>query len=76
MTETVLIPELTVLGDTASSTVSYIGKATPGSATSAPVWQICKIVLDGSGNFLSQKWANGDGNFANIWDDRATLTYI
>ena len=31
------------LVDNASSTVSYIGKANPGSATSSNVWQIQKI---------------------------------
>jgi hypothetical protein len=73
---TTIIPEMTRLSDPASSTVTYMGLAAPGTATSAALWQISKITFDGSGNFLSQKWADGNGNLDNVWDDRASLTYV
>lgn len=71
----VTIPQQTTLSDPASSTITYFGKAQPGVGTDDAVWQIFKLTFDGSGNFISQTWADGNGNFDNVWDDRATLTY-
>ncbi len=59
--------------DEASSTITYIGKATIGSATSSAVWQIQKISV--SGNVTSFEFADGDDNFDNIFDNRASLSY-
>jgi hypothetical protein len=53
--------------------VSYVGKAAPKSATSAPVWQIQRLLTTGA--VLSVTFADGDRNFDNVWDDRASLTY-
>lgn len=58
--------------DEVSATVTYIGKAATGSATSSGVWQIQKID-ESSGTVIT--WADGDANFNNVWDDRASLTY-
>ena len=58
--------------DEATSTVTYIGKATPGTATSVSLWQIQKIDTT-TGTVIT--WADGNGDFDNIWDNRATLTY-
>ncbi len=58
--------------DEASSTVTYIGKAVPGSDESAAVWQV--QMMDTSG-VLTITLADGNDNFDNVWDDRATLTY-
>lgn len=52
-------------------TRTYIGNAAIGSAESASVWQI--KVLDTPG--LTKLWADGNDNFDNVWDDRATVTY-
>ena len=57
-----------------SGNVEYIGKATPGSATSAAVWQIQKITYDGS-DATEINFAGGSAEFVNIWDNRATYTY-
>lgn len=57
----------------ASATVSYAGKAVPGSITSAAVWQICRITTTGA-DFVVE-WADGDNLFDNIWDNRASLVY-
>jgi hypothetical protein len=58
--------------DEASATVTYIGSADPGSATSGALWQVKKI---DSNNPTSITFADGDALFDNIWDDRASLTY-
>ena len=59
--------------DDAGSSISYIGKATIGSATSDPVWQIQK--MDETGGDVVITWADGDDSFNNIWDNRSSLTY-
>lgn len=53
----------------------YIGQATPGSATSAAVWQIRKLTYDGSNNPTNIQFSGGTVNFTSIWDNRAGLTY-
>ena len=58
--------------DEASATVTYIGSADPGSATSGALWQVKKI---DSNNPTSITFADGNALFDNIWDDRASLTY-
>jgi hypothetical protein len=65
---------LTIQYDDAGSSVTYIGKAAPGSATSSALWQIMKLDEASSPDF-SLKWADGNGNFDNIWDNRSSLTY-
>lgn len=58
--------------DEASATVTYIGKAATGSTADEAVWQIQKID-ESSGTIIT--WADGDANFNNVWDDRASITY-
>lgn len=52
----------------------YIGKAIPGSATSAASWQIRKITYDANSNPTSVLYP-GTTEFNQIWDNRASLTY-
>jgi len=60
--------------DEAASSLTYIGEASPGSATSSAVWRIKRI--DESGNpEIIIKWADGNTNFDNVWDNRAALSY-
>lgn len=59
--------------DEASDTVTYIGKAEPGSAESAPVWQIKRITISGTETITT--WADGDVQFNNVWDLRASISY-
>lgn len=54
-------------------TTTYVGKASPNSPTSEPVWQIRRIV-SGVGT-LEVKFADGDTRFDNVWDARAALGY-
>lgn len=58
--------------DEASSTVTYLGNSLCGTATSAAAWQIKKI---DSTSGVAITFADGDPQFNNIWDDRASLTY-
>ena len=60
--------------ETAGTT--YVGRAAPGSATSAAVWQISRVVVVvGPPNTTTITWADGNNKSDNIWDDRAALSY-
>lgn len=59
--------------DQVSSTLSYSGKAAPGSLPSSPVWQIKRVVITGSD--IVADFADGDALFDNVWDDRVSLSY-
>jgi hypothetical protein len=67
-------PDINLFIDTDSSDVNvqYIGKAAPGTATSAPSWQI-KKVDETTGTQIT--FADGDALFDNIWDNRESLSY-
>lgn len=54
---------------------TFIGFAEPGSETSEAKWQIRRISFDSNGN-LSQRFAQGDVEFDNVWDDYASLSYL
>ena len=58
--------------DEASATITYVGEANPGTATSASTWRIKR--LDSSSG-LVVTWANGTSNFDKVWNDRASYTY-
>jgi hypothetical protein len=51
----------------------YEGDAEPGSASNAAVWRIKRTVT--SGGSITVTWADGNGNFDNVWDNRASLSY-
>ena len=53
--------------------VTYIGSAECGSASSSAKWQIQRITTVGAVQTI--EWADGNGQFDNIWDNRAALTY-
>ncbi len=52
--------------------VTYVGVAVVGSLASDNVWQIKKID-ETSGVVIT--WADGNSDFDNVWDNRASLTY-
>lgn len=56
----------------ASATITYIGEADPGSATSASTWRIKR--LDSSSG-LVVTWANGTADFDKVWNNRASYSY-
>lgn len=53
----------------------YIGEAIAGTLTSETGWRIQKRGYNGSGRLISIKWANGDGRFHAIYDNRAGFSY-
>lgn len=59
--------------DVASSTVTYLGSAAAGSATSAAVWKIKKVLVASTITTIS--FASGSTAFDQIWDNRASLSY-
>ncbi|MDX1486571.1 MAG: hypothetical protein R3268_00115 [Acidiferrobacterales bacterium] len=54
--------------------VLYVGKAAPGTATSAAQWQISRWTEQGDGSFF-EEMADGNAAFDNIWDNVLSLTY-
>jgi hypothetical protein len=61
--------------DFVGETVIYKGWANPGTATSTGFWRIQRLTFVGTDEDLTVEWANGNGNFTNVWDDRAGLSY-
>jgi hypothetical protein len=59
--------------DDVGTGVTYVGEAAIGSAESAATWRIKKITETGSDIVIL--YADGDGLFNNIWDDRLSLSY-
>jgi hypothetical protein len=57
-----------------SDVLAYAGKAVPGSATSAAVWQVKELTFTAGGD-ISVRLADGNANFDNIWDNRGSLPY-
>jgi len=64
----------TVLIDEPDTSTTYIGRAKLGTLTSEAQWQIQKMAV--AGNVTSIKWAGGDDDFNQIWDNRTSLTYL
>ena len=60
--------------DQVDANTLYIGEAPIGSAEANPVWRIRKFLV--SGTVSSIYWADGNQQFDNIWDNRASLTYV
>jgi hypothetical protein len=64
---------LAVQLDEVSDTVTYLGKAQPGSTTAAGVWQIQRITTIGEDLII--EWANGSSEFNQVWDNRLSFSY-
>lgn len=54
---------------------TYIGQATPGTATSAAGWQIKFITYDGNDEPTSITWANASSKFTFVWANRTSYSY-
>lgn len=54
-----------------SATYIYVGEAAPGTQASAAAWRISRLTVADR----RLEWADGDGEFDNVWDDRASLSY-
>lgn len=60
--------------DQVSDVLAYLGDASVGSATSGSVWRIQKLVFTTAGS-VTITFADGNTNFDNVWDNRASLSY-
>ena len=69
------IDDMAVRWDYASSTTRYQGHASPGTATSVAAWRIKRLTLDSQARHTITEFADSNGNYDNIWDNRATLSY-
>lgn len=59
--------------DEVSGTLTYIGVAKVGTATSESAWQIKRISKTGTVSLF--EYADGDDRYDNEWDERANLSY-
>jgi hypothetical protein len=59
--------------DEVDANTAYLGLSPIGSQHSASVWQIKKLDFTTG---VDIKWADGNQGFDNVWDNRASLTYI
>lgn len=60
--------------DGASPETIYRGTANPGTATSAASWRMERITIAVDGD-VTIEFADGNDNFDNIYDNRASLSY-
>jgi hypothetical protein len=69
------VVDLSLRYDEVDVFTTYSGEAPAGSADSDPKWRI-KLVTSGvGGKTIGITWADGNTNFDNVWNDRASLTY-
>ena len=59
----------------ADGNLLFQGLAQPGTAKSAAEWRVKKFFYDASDNLTDIQFADGNKDFDNIWDNRATLSY-
>ncbi len=59
----------------ANGCLIYLGLAVPGTASSAAIWQIRRFTYDSQNNLETILMADGNVEFDNVWDDRASLSY-
>lgn len=60
--------------DVVDTTTSYLGKAAIGTLGSSGTWQVRRLTFTAGGG-VTLEYADGDGNYDNIWDNRASLSY-
>ena|SRR3990167_745987 len=65
----------TVLDYDGSNNLIYSGLASPGSSKAVAVWQIKKYTYDGSSNLTDIQYADGNLEYDNIWNNRASGSY-
>lgn len=65
-----------VLGYTVGDLLEYVCKATSGSNSSDPVWQISKLFYDVNENLIKIRYADGSFDFNKIADSKDTYRYV
>jgi len=69
-------PLVLLLDEVNPGKLTYVGEATPGTATSAASWRIYRLDESGGGDEeLIKLYANSSTSFDQVWDDRLSLTY-
>ncbi len=63
--------EASIVDTTTTAGVTYFCSAPPGTASSAASWRCAKFVQSTG----VTTWADGNANYDNVADDRASLTY-
>lgn len=56
----------------ADATYKYYGEAAPGTALTAPEWRVSRETI--ATNRI--QWADGNGNFDNVFTDLATVAAL
>ena len=62
-----------IIDDYTTPNITYFGYAEVGSNTNEAVWKI--KIIDETGNYPIWKYAEGNTNFDNIFDNRVGLSY-
>lgn len=62
-----------VLIDESNPNIIYKGFASPAAKVEEAVWAIQKI--SNTSDVCAYQWADGNKNFDNVWNNRATLSY-
>lgn len=70
----VMPPVYATRTDFVSATLAYVGEAAPGTLDAAPAWRIKRLTL-GLDDDVVTEWADGNANFDNVWNNRASLSY-
>ena len=70
--ETVDATPYAVLFDESADPILYVGEADAGSLQADAVWRIKRINTT-TGVVIT--WADGNTNFDNVWNNRASLSY-
>ena len=65
--------EKNLVVDTVSSSLVYIGEAAIAVTQATAFWKIKRITTTGS--IVQIVWADGNENFDNVWNNRASLSY-
>jgi hypothetical protein len=60
--------------DQVNDTLAYLGDAVVGSSMSSSVWRIQKLDFGATGS-VTITFADGNTNFDNVWNNRASLSY-
>jgi len=58
-----------------SNNLEYLGKAVSGASSSDASWQIKRFTYDSDNNLTDIQLADGNDDFDNVYDDRASLSY-
>lgn len=70
-TDVVDVALTTLIDSTTTAGYTYIGEGTPGTPTSAAKWRISRITSASGSSYFT-----GAGDFDQVWDNRANLTYV